>query len=166
MRRGGCVKREGAHSLLVVYIRFHVVRWKIWELPLVFAKRTKNPPHILLVVADDLGWSNVGFHGSKIKTPNIDKLASEGVILDNYYVSPICTPTRSSLLTGMHRIHTGEFYYFHCCVFECIFSVFLFINRFLELVSRHPLQAAIRRNKNDSLIMKRNVCRIIKFSQV
>jgi len=45
--------------------------------PLVFAKRTKNPPHILLVVADDLGWSNVGYHGSKIKTPNIDKLASK-----------------------------------------------------------------------------------------
>jgi len=73
----------------------------------VVASRAKNAPHILLVVADDLGWSDVGFHGSKIQTPNIDKLAAEGVILDNYYVLPICTPTRSALMTGMYPIHTG-----------------------------------------------------------
>ena len=70
---------------------------------------TAPPPHILFVVADDLGWSDVGFHGSKIQTPNIDKLASEGVVLDNYYVLPICTPTRSALMTGRYPIHTGEF---------------------------------------------------------
>ena len=74
----------------------------------VVASRAKNAPHILLVVADDLGWSDVGFHGSKIQTPNIDKLAAEGVILDNYYVLPICTPTRSALMTGMYPIHTGK----------------------------------------------------------
>ena len=67
-----------------------------------------SPPHILFVVADDIGWSDVGFHGSKIQTPNIDKLASEGVVLDNYYVLPICTPTRSALMTGRYPIHTGE----------------------------------------------------------
>ena len=74
----------------------------------VVASRGKNAPHILLVVADDLGWSDVGFHGSKIQTPNIDNLAAEGVILDNYYVLPICTPTRSALMTGMYPIHTGK----------------------------------------------------------
>ena len=73
------------------------------------ADGASKPPHILLVVADDLGWSDVGFHGSKIQTPNIDKLAAEGVVLDNYYVLPVCTPTRSALLTGMYPIHTGEF---------------------------------------------------------
>ena len=67
-----------------------------------------SPPHILFVVVDDLGWSDVGFHGSKIRTPNIDKLASEGVELDNYYVLPICTPTRSALMSGRYPIHTGE----------------------------------------------------------
>lgn len=72
------------------------------------AYRADKPPHILFILADDLGWSDVGFHGSKIQTPNIDKLASDGVILDNYYVLPICTPTRSALLTGMYPIHTGE----------------------------------------------------------
>lgn len=67
------------------------------------------PLHILLVVIDDLGWSDVGYNGAKFKTPNMDKLASEGVILDNYYVQPICTPTRSALLSGRYPIHTGEF---------------------------------------------------------
>ena len=65
-------------------------------------------PHILFFVVDDFGWSDVGFHGSKIQTPNIDKLASEGVELDNYYVLPLCTPTRSALMTGRYPIHTGE----------------------------------------------------------
>ena len=67
-----------------------------------------SPPHILFVVVDDLGWSDVGFHGSEIQTPNIDKLASEGVVLDNYYVVSICTPTRSALMSGRYPIHTGE----------------------------------------------------------
>ena len=70
------------------------------------SKNSKRP-HILFILADDLGWSDVGFHGSVIKTPHIDKLASEGVILDNYYVQPLCTPTRSALMTGRYPIHTG-----------------------------------------------------------
>lgn len=72
--------------------------------------KTSKRPHILFIVADDLGWSDVGFHGSVIKTPNIDKLANEGVILDNYYVQPLCTPTRSALMTGRYPIHTGILY--------------------------------------------------------
>ena len=70
------------------------------------SKNTKSP-HILFILADDLGWSDVGFHGSVIETPNIDKLANEGVILENYYVQPLCTPTRSALMTGRYPIHTG-----------------------------------------------------------
>lgn len=66
-----------------------------------------SKPNILFVLADDFGWSDVGFHGSKIQTPNIDILASEGVILDNYYVQPICSPTRGSLLSGRYPIHLG-----------------------------------------------------------
>ena len=55
------------------------------------------------------GWNDVGFHGSEIKTPYIDNLAYEGVILNNYYVSPICTPTRGALMTGRHPIHLGKY---------------------------------------------------------
>ena len=77
-------------------------------LPVARVNRATSPRHILFFVVDDLGWSDVGFHGSKIQTANIDLLASEGVVLDNYYVLPICTPTRSALMTGMHPIHTGE----------------------------------------------------------
>lgn len=71
-----------------------------------FASSSKAP-HIVLVVIDDLGWSDVGFQGSVIHTPNINRLATEGVILENYYVQPLCTPTRSTLMTGRYPIHTG-----------------------------------------------------------
>jgi len=52
-------------------------------------------------MADDLGWNDVGFHGSEILTPNIDQLAANGIELDNYYVSPRCGPTRVQFLSGI-----------------------------------------------------------------
>lgn len=66
-------------------------------------------PNILFVLVDDLGWSDVGFHGSKIKTPNVDKLAREGVVLESYYVQPICSPTRGAFLSGRYPIHIGNY---------------------------------------------------------
>lgn len=57
-------------------------------------------PNIVFILADDYGWNDIGYHGSEIMTPNLDKLALSGVRLENYYVQPICTPSRSQLLSG------------------------------------------------------------------
>ena len=50
-------------------------------------------PHILVFLADDLGYKDVGYHGSEIQTPNIDSLARAGVRLNQFYVQPVCSPT-------------------------------------------------------------------------
>ena len=63
---------------------------------------SKDRPNILFLLADDLGWGDVGFHDSEIDTPNLDRLAATGVELERHYVCPVCTPTRTSLLTGRH----------------------------------------------------------------
>ena len=57
-------------------------------------------PNILFLVADDLGWADVGWHGSSHRTPVLDKLVRTGVELDQHYVQPVCTPTRTALMTG------------------------------------------------------------------
>ena len=58
-------------------------------------------PNILVMVADDMGFSDIGAFGSEIPTPNLDALAKDGKILSNYHVMPTCSPTRSELLTGV-----------------------------------------------------------------
>ena len=59
-------------------------------------------PNILFIVADDLGWSDVGWHGGFSKTPHLDKLVREGIELDQHYVQPVCTPTRTALMSGRY----------------------------------------------------------------
>ena len=64
-------------------------------------------PNIVIVLADDLGWGDVGFHGSEIKTPSLDALVGEGVELERFYTSPISTPTRAGLMTGRYPNRFG-----------------------------------------------------------
>ncbi|XP_029309872.1 arylsulfatase I-like [Cottoperca gobio] len=70
-------------------------------------QKKKNQPHIIFILTDDQGFNDIGYHNPTIKTPTLDKLAAEGVTLENYYVQPICTPSRSQLITGRYQIHTG-----------------------------------------------------------
>ncbi|KAM4732681.1 arylsulfatase I-like [Anableps anableps] len=67
----------------------------------------QQPPHIIFIMTDDQGFSDIGYRSSDIRTPVLDKLAADGVKLENYYVQPICTPSRSQLITGRYQIHTG-----------------------------------------------------------
>jgi arylsulfatase A-like enzyme len=64
-------------------------------------------PNILYIVADDLGWADVGFHGSDIRTPSLDALAAEGAQLAEFYVQPMCTQTRAALMTGRYPLRYG-----------------------------------------------------------
>ena len=66
-----------------------------------------SPPNVILIIVDDMGWKDVGYHGSEIKTPTMDQLAKEGVELDRFYVHPTCSPTRSSLMTGKAALRLG-----------------------------------------------------------
>jgi len=67
-------------------------------------------PNVLILLADDLGWHDVGFHGSEIRTPHIDRLASEGVRFERAYSFPVCSPTRSGLMTGRSPMRLGVAY--------------------------------------------------------
>lgn len=64
-------------------------------------------PNIVIILADDQGWHDVGYHGSEIATPNIDRLTAAGVELDRFYVCPVCSPTRAGLMTGRYPIRFG-----------------------------------------------------------
>ncbi|XP_059085957.1 arylsulfatase I-like [Tigriopus californicus] len=65
-------------------------------------------PNIVFIVADDLGFNDISWNNPKIISPNLDSLARNGTILNHNYVLPICSPTRSALMTGYYSVHTGR----------------------------------------------------------
>ena len=71
---------------------------------------TQKKPNILVIVVDDIGYTDLGVFGSEIETPNIDKLATDGIKFANYYVAPTCSPTRAMLLSGIdnHLVGMGS----------------------------------------------------------
>ena len=83
-----------------------LISWLCFSLCAQAAKQ----PDIVFFLIDDLGYADCGFNGGKeIKTPNIDRLAQSGAIIENHYVQPVCSPTRSTLLTGRYPTHTGVY---------------------------------------------------------
>lgn len=71
------------------------------------AEYNRSKPNIIVIVPDDLGWADVGYNGSEVRTPNIDQLVKTGVRLDQHYVMPTCTPSRVSLMTGKYPSRYG-----------------------------------------------------------
>jgi len=72
-----------------------------------FAQSTTRP-NVILIITDDQGYGDLGFTGNPhVKTPALDKLASESIRFNEFYVSPVCAPTRSSLMTGRYSLRTG-----------------------------------------------------------
>ncbi len=66
-----------------------------------------RPPDIVVLLADDLGNADVGWHGSDIRSPHLDRLAASGAKLEHFYVLPVCTPTRAAFITGRYPIRSG-----------------------------------------------------------
>src|SRR5204863_4141407 len=68
-----------------------------------------RPPNIIMILADDLGWSDVSFNGrTEWKTPNLDRLAAEGTCYKRWYTGAVvCAPSRAALMTGRYSIHNG-----------------------------------------------------------
>jgi arylsulfatase A-like enzyme len=79
-----------------------------WPVAADAAEPAPPRPNVLLIISDDQGWGDFGFHGNSIlKTPHLDRLAGQSVELTAFYVSPVCSPTRASLLTGRYNYRTG-----------------------------------------------------------
>src|SRR2546430_1592258 len=64
-------------------------------------------PNIVYILADDMGYADVSFHNGEIKTPSIDRIATAGAKLEQFYVQPVCSPTRASFMTGRYPMRYG-----------------------------------------------------------
>lgn len=82
-------------------------------------------PHVVFILADDFGWYDVGYHLSEIKTPNLDKLSAGGVRLDNYYVQPLCSPSRNQLMTGRYQVKPASLQFNNVVVVQtaCLYNI-------------------------------------------
>ncbi|XZE33970.1 sulfatase-like hydrolase/transferase [Pirellulaceae bacterium SH501] len=96
-----------ALSLLFLIALFCGTRQSIAIARPIPSEESNTVPNIVLIVADDLGWGDVGWHQSEIPTPHLDRLAKSGVILENFYVQPVCSPTRAALMTGRYPMRHG-----------------------------------------------------------
>lgn len=74
---------------------------------LLFSQNKKDKMNIVIILVDDMGWGDVGFHGSSIKTPHLDELAKDGIVMNRFYTAPVSSPTRAGLMTGRYPNRFG-----------------------------------------------------------
>jgi arylsulfatase A-like enzyme/dienelactone hydrolase len=107
--------RAGGHGLMLfdwkLYLDHADRLFKKTAVPATPGKAARSAqPNIVYFLVDDLGYADVGFMGSRdVRTPHIDRLAKEGVILESFYVQPVCSPTRAALMTGRYATRTGVY---------------------------------------------------------
>lgn len=95
------------HRRVLSFVLFLVVAWQA-PAPASRAVAAAPRPNILLIITDDQGYGDLGVHGNPhVRTPVIDRLAAESIRFDRFFVSPLCAPTRASLLTGRYSLRTG-----------------------------------------------------------
>jgi arylsulfatase B len=100
-------KPSGFARLSILLFPFFLTVLLLTHSQNIAAQVRERPPNILILLADDVGWNDVGYHGSEIKTPNVDRLAREGVELHHFYAYATCSPSRAALLTGRNPDRFG-----------------------------------------------------------
>lgn len=93
------------HSVNHVFKLFRLLL--LLHLTLETTCKSAKPPHVVVLLADDLGFHDVSWHNREVISPHLDSMAREGVILNRSYVQPTCTPSRSALLTGRYPFKLG-----------------------------------------------------------
>lgn len=92
------------------YFCFATILGSVFVTSLSAEVRQQNRPNVVIILADDMGYSDIGAYGSEVATPNLDRLASEGIKFSQFYSNPRCCPSRASLLTGLYPTQTGVGY--------------------------------------------------------
>jgi arylsulfatase A-like enzyme len=97
-----------SHRIAVIALGLVLPRLFTSAVAVAAADTTPPPrPHVVFFLADDLGWGDVGWHDGEIATPHLDKLAAAGARLEQFYVQPVCSPTRAAFLTGRYPMRHG-----------------------------------------------------------
>ncbi len=99
------ITKKSPSALRLLFIAIFAIT--TWSVSSIADSPAPSRPNIVYFLADDLGWGDVGWHGSEIKTPNLDKLANAGARLEQFYVQPVCSPTRAAILTGRYPMRHG-----------------------------------------------------------
>ncbi|QXD30250.1 arylsulfatase [Opitutia bacterium ISCC 52] len=92
--------RHWPHYYSFKWLTLYLMLGLIASISVSILSAADTKPNVILLVSDDQGWGDVGYHGGEMATPNIDQLVKDGMELNRFYTYPICSPTRTSLLTG------------------------------------------------------------------